>query len=202
MPSPRLETTYSNTISNIQVLENYRDKSLRLDATYQNFVAEVILLRLFSIIENSIKETALKLACETPYRNGVSPAVIYRCRSQIDAENQFKTYNRVRPVNIKWTKVSYVNSSVQEIIPNTEPFRIMVGNHGSYLNQIRVVRNHIAHKTSSTYQQYKMQVRQIFGANLRIQPGPLLTSTKRLQSAKLDDYLTLSKILIDDITKG
>lgn len=202
MPSPSLQVTLDKAFREIQILANYRTSSLTLEPKFQHFVAEVILLRLFSIVENSIKETALKLSCQARYRNGVIPALYIVCRSLIDAENQFINHNRPKPVRLKWTKANFVNDCVKKVIPRTESFRVQVSNHGAFLNEMRVVRNHIAHRTTSTNREYKSVIRHVFGAQLRIQPGAFLTSTKRIPNAKIDVYLAASRILINDITGG
>lgn len=202
MPSPSLNVTYRKALSDIQILENYRNDSLHLEAKFQQFVAEVILIRLFSIVESTIKECALKIACQANYRNGNAPTPLHTCRSQIDAENQFINYNRTRPARLKWTKASFINESIKKIIPPTEQFRIEINNYGLLINEMRMVRNHVAHRTSSTGRDYKQVVRQTFGAQLKIQPGAFLTSTKRLTNPKINDYIRISRILVNDITNG
>ncbi len=202
MPPPSLFTTYNKALSDIQILENYRNDSRTLEPKFQHFIAEVVILRLFSILENCIRETALKVACKASYRNGTAPALTLVCRSTIDAETQFSNYNRMRPTRLKWTKASYINNSTKEVIPITEQFRVQINNYGSLLNEMRRVRNHIAHRTASTRGEYKNVIRHVFGANLKIQPGAYLTSTKRLARPKIDSYIAISRIMIDDITNG
>ncbi len=70
------------------------------------------------------------------------------------------------------------------------------------IDEMRIVRNHIAHRASSTYQDYKTVIFRIFGASLRIQPGAFLTSTKRLPRPKIIDYISISKIIVNEITCG
>jgi hypothetical protein len=42
-----------------------------LDAKYQYVINEIVMLRLFSILENTIGEIAMKLACGANYRNEI-----------------------------------------------------------------------------------------------------------------------------------
>jgi hypothetical protein len=203
MPAPRVSSTYSETIKDISVLLKYRSLSLSLDSVYQNFVAEVIMLRLFSLLENCCLEVASKLACEAPYRNGRVPRLMMKCNSLSDAERQFKTYNRRRSLNkLKWTNATFVSGSVREIIPSTEPFLISINNHSLIFEEMRIVRNQIAHRTKSTYTQFKTVINSTFGAYLKIQVGSYLTSNKRLPTPKIDTYLAVTQIILKDITNG
>ena len=202
MPRLSISSTYNKAINDITVLERYRRNALSLPPNYQHFIAEVIMLRLFSILENSIKNIALKLACKASYKNGVIPNPIVVCNSLADAENKFKNYNRRRPVNLKWTKASYINNSIQHIIPGNENFPVRINNFSNQINEMRIVRNHIAHRTSSTRIGYKTVIFSTFGAYLKIQTGAFLTSTKRIRIAKIDEYIRVSKIILNDITNG
>jgi hypothetical protein len=202
MPSPSIIATHSKALNDIQILENYRNDSKSLEPKFQHFIAEVVVIRLFSIIENCVRETALKVACQATYRNGTLPSLTLICRSTIDAENQFINYNRSRPERLKWTKASFIHKSTKEVIPLSEEFRVQVNNYAAFLNEIRRVRNHVAHRTDSTRKEYKNVLRHVFGAYLKIQPGAFLTSTKRLSNPKIDSYIVISRIMINDITNG
>lgn len=202
MPLPSIAVTYNNTIRDIVILENYRRDSLNLEPKFQHFIAEIILLRLFSILENTLMETAQKIACQAPYRNGTVPTLMLICRSSIDANYQFANYNRTKPQNTKWTMARFVNDTIKKVIPPTEPYRVNINNHALTINELRVVRNHIAHRTSSTLNEYKGIINTVFGAKLNIQPGAYLTSTKRLTSPKIDFYIRAVRIIVHDITNG
>lgn len=202
MARPSINVTYNKAIDDISILESYRHSSSSLDPKYQHFIAEIIMLRLFSILENSIKDTAMKVACQAEYRNGSIPNVNLRCKSLIDAENQFINYNRTKPQKLKWTKARFVKDSVKKIIPINEKFLLSVSNSALVLDEMRKIRNHIAHRTSSTYQDYKSVILSVFGANLKIQPGAYLISTKRLPVSRIDYYIRSVKIIITDITLG
>lgn len=202
MATPSIRVTYDKAVSDIRILENYRRESLSLDPKFQHFVAEVVLLRLFSIVEISLKETALKLACQAPYRNGTTPNLLKICRSLIDAENQFINYNRTNPARLSWTNSKFVKESVKKVIPANKPFRTNLVVHGLILDEMRKVRNHVAHRARSTYTNYMDVVNLTFGAKLNIQPGPFLTSTKRIPRAKIDYYISTAKIILNEITNG
>lgn len=202
MAHPNIRVTYDKALRDIRILENYRRDSLSLEPKFQHFVAEVILLRLFSILEITLKETALKVACKAPYRNGILPSLLKKCNSLSDAENQFTNHNRSSPARLKWTNASFIKDSVKKVIPPTEPYRTNLVIHGSTLEEMRKVRNHVAHRARSTFTSYMDVVNMTLGAKLNIQPGPFLTSTKRIPRAKIDFYLGASKIILNDVTNG
>lgn len=202
MASPRIATTYSSSLSQIKILENYRNSSLALEAKFQHLIAEVILLRLFSIIENCIRETALKLACGSSYINGTHPNPIITCKNMIEASTKFQSFNRRKQISLKWTKVTFINKNINEIILPTEPFRTKLTHFSNTYDEMRKVRNHIAHRANSTYTDYKQVITQTFGGQLKIKTGAFLTSTSRLPKAKIDTYFIISKVMINDLTNG
>ncbi len=200
MPSPSLAVSYNRTLTDILRLETYRNSSLTLEPKYQHLISEVILLRLFSLIENYIKDICCKLACSAPYRSGAIPVLIQTCTSVTNALYQFENFNRPSQKSSKWTNSNYSNNSIKKVIPATEKIRIQLGNHSILFDEMRMVRNHVAHKTSSTLVNYKIIVRNTFGANLNISTGAFLVSTKRIHVAKIDYYIAASKIFINDLS--
>jgi hypothetical protein len=200
MPSPSLVISYNNAIVEIGRLENYRRSSLSLAPQYQHLISEVILLRLFSIIENYIKDISCKIACSAQYRSGRTPVLLRNCTSTKDALKQFEIFNRSRPRNPKWTNSRYSIDTIKKIIPASEKIRIELNNFSSFYEEMRKVRNHVAHRTSDTYRNYKIVINSTYGANLRINTGAFLVSTKRIPTAKIDYYLSASKIFVNNLT--
>jgi|WetSurMetagenome_2_1015567.scaffolds.fasta_scaffold87174_1 hypothetical protein len=203
MPRPSIKATYDKAINDIAILERFLQKNNSLPPNMQGFVAEIIMLRLFSILESCIKDTATRVACGSNYRNGRTSTPTTICRSLNDALNKFKTTNRNRPIqNLKFTTVHDANDSVKYIIPSTEPFRNNLNNFGVQIDEMRKVRNHVAHHYKSTYSDYKKIIIRRYGAFLNIKPSVFLLSTKRQQRPIMNEYIITTKIIINDITKG
>lgn len=203
MPRLSIDSTYRKAIKDIDKLISYRNDSKSLESKYQYFIAEVVMIRLFGILEDAIRYTAFKLACKTNYRSGKTPSPNIICKSINDARNQYRTYNRNDSLlNLNWSKVSYINKSIKFILTTSEDFYKYINNYPNEINEMRIIRNHIAHRSSSTYNDFKKLKQHLFGANLNITIGAFLTSNKRLGYSKIDRYLTTVKIIIDDITKG
>lgn len=198
-----IDSTYKESIKNIDKLIDYRNDSKNLESKYQYFIAEVIMLRLFGILEDTIRFTAFKLACNAKYRSAKVPSPNVICTSINDARDKYRTYNRSKELqNLNWSKVNHINKSIQHVLTTSEDFYININKYPNQLNEMRVIRNHIAHRSSSTYSEFKQIKQNVFSANLNITIGAFLTSNKRLGYSKIDSYLTITKVIIDDITKG
>ena len=187
----------------LDVLERYRSDSLMLEAKYQYFVAEVIMLRLFSILEQSIAEIAYKIVAGASYLNGNSPILLTSARNVAGAKTLLLTYGRRKPVqNLKFTKSKFIRDSVRYVINASDAFVVKSQWHGARIDEMRKVRNHLAHRNTSTRKEYNKVVRSIYGANLRIQTGPFLVSTKRRVPANIDRYIGEVRIIMHDLMNG
>ena len=69
MPAPHILTAYNNAIKDIGVVENYRNKSKSLQPQFQGFVAEILMLRLFGILEKAVNDISCRVACGSAYIN-------------------------------------------------------------------------------------------------------------------------------------
>ncbi len=49
---------------------------------------------------------------------------------------------------LKWTKASYVRESIEHVMDTGDRFFTEVRNYGSLINELRIVRNHVAHRTA------------------------------------------------------
>lgn len=203
MPRVSVITSYNSSINYIAILSNYNLGSKSLDAKYQYMISEVIMLRLFAILEATISEVAFKLACGASYRNGNLPIVLRPCRSVLDAHTTMLNYNRPRPLDYhRWTKASYIRKSIEHVLDLTDRFYVNVQNHGALINEMRIVRNHIAHKSNSTRNDYNRLLTSFYGGNPRLAVGAFLTSTSRNPLANIDRYITSTRIILNDITNG
>lgn len=202
MGRPSIRTVHSLALSRLSVVDRYLAKAQVLPPDLYGFVAEIMMLRIFSILEYTIRETAMRLACGVPYRDGVAPThILHRCSSLNDAINNFKSYNRPNPkLNLQFTNVSNTNDSIKYVIDNTETFCVSLRKYGTAFEEMRKVRNHIAHRTSSTGNGFKDVIRQKYGANLRLKPSIFLVSTKRQSRPIISEYLIIVRIIINEIT--
>jgi len=203
MPTPKLSNTINKSFSAIDTLNGYRSDSRSLEAKYQFFIAEIIMLRLFSIMEDSISEMAFKIAAGAKYLNETSPTLLCKANSVAGSRTLMLNYGRTKPIqNLKWTKSKHIKDSVEHVIDINNGYILYAQIHGAVIDEMRKVRNYIAHKSQSSKNDYKCVVRQTFGANSKIVPGAFLTSNKRSNTSKIDYYIMTSKIILNDMAKG
>lgn len=203
MPTPKLSITVRNASQAITKLERYRNDSLDLEAKYQQFIAEMIMLRLFSVLEDSVSEIAYKLASGSKYLNGCRPRLRVQAGSMSGSRGLFLSHGRTRPIqNLKWTKARFIRESVQHVISPMDPFIVAAQRNGATIDEMRKIRNVLAHNTKSAKSDYKAVVRMAYGANVKITPGAFLSTTRRNPVCKLNQYLTSTKIILADMVGG
>lgn len=202
MGRPSIGAVYNQAISQLNVVSRYLSKSKLLPPDLQGFVAEIMMLRIFGILEYTVRETALRLACGVAYRNGVVPTnIICKCSSLNDAIQNFKTLNRAKPKgNLQFTNVSNTNDAIKFVIGTSEAFRLKLSIYGTQFEEMRKVRNHIAHRNSSTHLNYKDVIKQRYGAYLKLKPSIFLISTKRQALPIIEEYMKVVRIIVSDIT--
>ena len=204
MPRLSITASYNSAINQLNITGRYLAKSKSLSAEMQGFVAEMLMLRLFSILETCVRDVSIKVACGTPYKNGINSNPTIRCKSVNDAIEKFKNEGRGgKPIqNLRFANVKQTSASIKHVINDREPFRVKLSSFGPMYEEMRCVRNHIAHRNQSTYSDYKDIVKRRYGANLKINTSSFLISTKRGGLARIDEYIRTIRVLINDVTNG
>jgi hypothetical protein len=161
------------------------------------------MLRLFSILEHSISEFAFKFACGALYRNGNSPRVLRLCNSIQDANSQMLSFGRRNPLAYhRWTKDNLIQKSIQNVLDISDSYFLQIQIHANTINEMRIVRNHIAHKSANTKREYHNLLTSLYGGNPRITAGAFLTSTTRHTRANIDKYVLATNVILNDISNG
>ena len=203
MPAPRVEVNVRKTTTDIERLETFRTDSQSLAPVHQYLIAELVMLRLFSIIESAIEDMACKLVAGAPYVNGTHPARLFPVKSVDGARSAMLTYGRTKAKNhLRWTSVADIRESTSNVLQSTDPFITYARIHGNILSEMRKVRNFLAHRSPKARQGYREVVRVVYGANSRVRIEAFLTSRQRGPVAKVDEYLTTAKIIIADLARG
>ena len=105
MAKLNLERDYRSYTTEATRLEDLRLEIIVLPPSYQKLVAEIVLLRLFSVFENTVISIASKIACEARYLDGSMPNLLKKATSFHQADSLFKSYGRSRAKGtLKWTK--------------------------------------------------------------------------------------------------
>ena len=202
MAIPKLVNTIANVDLGIDRLKRYRNDSKSLEAKFQYFIAEIIMLRMFSILEDAIAELAFKIACGAEYSNGSAPVLLFRAKSVSGARAAMLSYARPKPLqSLKWTKSKYIRDSVSNVIDAGEKYLYYCKVHGAQIDEMRKVRNFLAHRSPTSRSDYKQIIRMAYGANAKISPGVFLISDRR-SAPRIDTYLSSISIIIKDMAKG
>ena len=203
MAAPRVEVTVRETTTDIERLENFRADSQSLAPIYQYLVAELIMLRLFAIIEGAIEDIACKLVAGAPYVNGNCPARLVAVKSKDSARLAMLTHRRPKTrTYLRWTSAKDIRDSTSKVLKSTDPFITYAQAHANILSEMRKVRNFLAHRGPKARQDYRDVVRLVYGANSRVRIGAFLTSRERRHVAKVDEYLATGKVMVSDLAGG
>src|SRR5687767_7934968 len=76
-----------------------------LSARYQNMIAEIVMLRLFALIENTLASSITKLCCNTNYLDGTPSTAIVKARGIVTAtDNMLRLGRGANPLPfLKWS---------------------------------------------------------------------------------------------------
>lgn len=151
--------------------------SLIEDHEMRKMMAELVMMRLFDDLQELIQGVALRLACGAAYSDGSVPNLqVPSFSSTGQAMVAFETLGRPRMKHTKWSKTSYINDSVKHVLDSSGHFNAACNAIGSDLNEMRVVRNRIAH---SGVPEYREIVKRYYGAyRNNVSPGVLLLSPR------------------------
>lgn len=157
----------------------------------QRLLAELVIMRLFDEFQEFLRGTALRLACGAPYVDGLSPTLLIApCTSTTAAETTMLTLNRQTPWRyLQFSNSAYVRKSTKHVLGAGDPFLQVLGNNSAIFEEMRRVRNRIAHNSFNTRTNFSLVVQGYYGAKLNgISPGLLLLSP-RLNPRPIDLYL-------------
>lgn len=172
----------------------------QLTPNFQRLVAEMLLVRLFDDLQESLAGVAYRLACGALYLNGNAPTLLVpAARSATAARALYESQGRQgRQRYCKWSRSSYINETTRYVLDPTETFNGACAQHSLVLSEMQAVRNRIAHKNAASKSRFDPIVRRYYGGNPRgITPGALLLSSRKVPNL-LSTYLVASRVLVKD----
>ncbi len=174
-----------------------------LDPKFQKLIAEIIMVRLFLLVENSVKAICCKIVCGTQYLDATSPRLCHTERTISGAAGAMQTYLRNRPRQLKWGQANDIRRNVMYVVDGGDNLHAVLTRHGATLNEMRKVRNHIAHRNDTTRRNYRDVVKSYYGAYVSgVAPGTLLLSERRVVPPVLTRYIVASRVFIRELVKG
>lgn len=203
MPTPSLGIIVGQTQHSVDRLVGYRTASNGMDGRFQHLISELILLRLLAILEVAIDELACRLVAGATYTNGRQSGVSTPSKSIAAAKHMISSSKRnTRKTFLNWTKASEIESNLCHVFAPTEPFIRYAYAHTNILDEMKSVRNHVAHNNPRTKRAFQVIVRTTYSGNASLSAGAFLTSTKRQPTAKIDEYLAAAKLIVVDLSRG
>jgi hypothetical protein len=199
---PSILSDYRTHDAETQRLLNLSGTLSSLPPMHQKLVAEIVLLRLFSLFENLIASVMLKLACGATYVDGSNPTLLVRARFSQNALTLFKTLGWKKQRQLQWSTATEIKKNIKYVIDPSDNAVTIVDRNGVLIDELRRVRNRIAHNNVQSRMQYRNVVRIHYGAFMNhITPGMLLL-TPRIRPPLLEQYIRQERILVKDIVKA
>ena len=204
MPAASLAASHRTYLAQASRLTSLVPTAHLLASDLKQMLAEMIALQAFYFFELAIEDIAAKIICGARYGDGVVPAVTHSARSIDDALASMRTIGRKRPKGIlKWNKVQEINGNVQNVLDTSDHFSGACRTHSARLNEIRIVRNHIAHGNAGTRAEYAGVVQSRLGArpNKLPRPGLFILREFTPNVPLLTDYVVTLGVVLRDAAK-
>jgi hypothetical protein len=168
-------------------------------------LSEIVLIRAASIFEESLATVACKLACGAKFSNGHGDKILVISQSILGAQTSMRLQGgaRTKPrVYLKWTRAKYIRASTKGVLDPTSHYLDTCQKFGSAIDEIFEVRNHAAHKTSSTRRNYLKWVKAQYGQERNLQLGYFLLTKNLTPTPNIERYLTSIRVIVDDLVAG
>lgn len=174
-----------------------------LEPNHRKLVAEITLVRLFLLFENSVASVSAKLLMGARYLDGSMPVRLVNARSRQHANELMKTYGRASPARLVWTQSSEIRQNLAFSLDSSDPFFNVILNNGSLFSDMRYVRNHVVHSNESTLKNFRKVVRKHYGGLKQgVSPGLILLTDRFGKRPLLKSYITAIRVLFKDLVRA
>ena len=148
----------------------------------RTYVAELIVIRIFSLFEAIVEDTACRLVCGAKYCDGSSASLLRQRPTQgfEKARNAMRRYGRTNPrEKLRWNRAGEISKNLEHFFPSNEHFVATLLGHGQFISDLRKIRNHIAHGNAGTRGKFQEVVSNYYGARVpALTPGRMLLSSR------------------------
>jgi hypothetical protein len=203
MAAPRLAVDWKEFCSQTLNLGSLLDPISTLPVHHRKLIAEIVLVRLFLLIENSVQSICAKILCGASYLDNTSPQCSIKARSASHACDLMRTHSRQKPKReLNWAQSPEIRDNMVTTLQGTDPLFTTVMNHGTLLTDMRYIRNHIVHNNTGSRKNFQKLVRKHYGGLRKgISPGILLL-TPKLAPSLLQQFFIESRIFIKSLVRG
>jgi hypothetical protein len=177
-----LNTEYKNFRAVTTRLLDINHRAKNLEVEYQKLIAETLLLRLFYELDHCVEIIVLKLLRGAPYLDGSKAQLLCAAfRSQDAAKKHMLMLGRKSKPRyyLEWTTLAKTLANLNGVMSPADHFISTRTLHDGVYENIRGVRNHIAHGTASTKAHYTAIVQGVYASHMGISPAKFLLSQRR-----------------------
>lgn len=204
MARPNLAVDWRDFDGEIKALAALMPSLQSLPIGHRKLVAEIVLIRLFLLLENTTRSVCCKLLCGANYMDGLTPLRNVNARSATHANTLMCTHGRAKPKRFaEWTQTSDIRDNLAFTMQGADPFFAHMLNYGTLWTDLRFARNHIAHRNEGTRQNFhKLLVKHYGGVKRGVSPGVLLLKPQPGGTVLLNTYLVSCRIFMKGLVRG
>lgn len=203
MSTPNLVVDWKEFRSKSSDLDSLLSPISALPPRHRKLIAEIVLVRLFLLVENTIQSISAKVLCGADYLDGTTPKRLVKGKSVRHAYELMRTHSRSKPKRVlSWVQSDEIRDNMGKTLNTTDPYFSTIMNHGGLLTDMRFVRNHIVHGNNGSRLNFQKLVRNRYGGlKSGISPGIILL-TPKLNPPLLQEFLKGSRLLIRSLVRG
>lgn len=202
---PSLVNDYADFRAETARLTSLLASTTTLAPKHRKYIAEVALLRLAILIENSMKTVFCKLCCGATFIDGAAPTLIAQQRNIPTAVDTMKTLNRpVTRNGLPWNDGREIRENIKFVIDPSDNCHQELIKHSAFMTEIRWIRNHIAHRNDGTRKNFVKLIRRYYGARVPgVTCGNLLLSPRVSYTRPLiETHILKANVMMKDIVRG
>lgn len=202
-----LHTNYAGFVTVTTKLLDIHKRSQALEVGYQKLIAETLILRLFYELDKCIEGVVLKLVRGVRYLDGCVPILLIApFPSQEAARQHIVRTNRY--LYLEWTKLQKVIRNLNGIMDSNDHFLVTRNLFDGTYEDMRHVRNHVAHNTASTKVKFGPVVQRVYPTTVGISAAKFLLSRRPAvigytgSEMIVAQYIRWAKTFIKTLTKS
>lgn len=200
----RLKEDLASFLSETDRLLKLLSSAGSLDPTHQKVVAEVVLLRLLILIENTTKVIFCRIICGATYLDGSMPLLrVATSKNAPAAVHAMQSIGRDKAWRLSWNDAAQVRDNIKFVIDARDPCFATMITYASTITEIRFIRNHIAHRNDGTRKNYRKVIVRYYGARVRgVTCGTLLISPRVSTPTLLEVLIRKSRAFMRELTRA
>lgn len=175
-----------------------------LTPAHRKFIAEIALLRLAILVENSMRSVFCKLVCGATYIDGSAPILLAQQRNIPAAIAAMQNFNRPKlRYSLPWNDGAEIRDNIRFLIDPADQCHQQLKNYATFLTEVRYLRNHIAHRNQNSRRNFVKLIRKYYGARVPgVTCGNLLVSPRvSPRRPLLVTYLITANVMMKDMVR-